>query len=62
MFEREGVSEPGELAIVGGENQVRDLIGELAEAGVTDYAASEFTTNADEGERTRAVLKSLATG
>lgn len=60
MFEREGVSEPGELALIGDENQVQDRIAELADAGVTDYAASEFTTNADEAERTRAVLKALA--
>jgi len=57
MFEREGVTEPGELGLVGAESRVRDLISELAEAGVTDYAASEFTTNPGEQERTRELLK-----
>ena len=57
MFEREGVNEPGELALVGGESRVSDLIEELAEAGVTDFAPSEFTTNEDERERTRGLLK-----
>ncbi len=59
MFEREGVSEPGELALVGSESRVRDLIAELADAGVTDYAASEFTTNDEERDQTRRVLKEL---
>ncbi len=59
MFEREGVSEPGELGIVGSEAQVEDQLAELADAGVTDYAASEFTPSPDERERTRALLKSL---
>ncbi len=59
MFEREGVSEPGELALVGSESRVIDLIAELADAGVTDYAASEFTTNDEERDQTRHVLKEL---
>jgi F420-dependent oxidoreductase-like protein len=62
MFEREGVSEPGELAIVGSESRVQDLVEELADAGVTDYAASEFTTTADERERTRQLLIGLTGG
>ncbi len=62
MFEREGVSEPGELAIVGSESRVKDLVEELADAGVTDYAASEFTTTADERERTRQLLIGLTGG
>jgi alkanesulfonate monooxygenase SsuD/methylene tetrahydromethanopterin reductase-like flavin-dependent oxidoreductase (luciferase family) len=60
MFEREGVSEPGELALVGSESRVRNFIAELADAGVTDYAASEFTTNDEERDHTRQVLKELA--
>jgi 5,10-methylenetetrahydromethanopterin reductase len=60
MFEREGVSEPGELALVGEEDQVREQLAALAHAGVTDYAASEFVTSADEAQRTRALLKLAA--
>ena len=60
MFEREGVSEPGDLGIVGSEAQVEEALGVLAEAGVTDYAASEFTPSPDEKLRTRALLKRLA--
>lgn len=60
MFEREGVSEPGELGLVGSEAQVEEQLAVLVEAGVTDYAASEFTPSPDERERTRALLKRLA--
>lgn len=59
MFEREGIEGPGQLAIVGNEDQVRAAIEEMREAGVTDFAASEFTTNDDERQRTRALLKQL---
>ena len=60
MFEREGVSEPGDLGIVGSEAEVEDALGVLAVAGVTDFAASEFTPTPDEKARTRALLKRLA--
>ncbi len=60
MFEREGVREPGELGVVGSEAEVEHALGVLAAAGVTDFAASEFTPNPDEKLRTRALLKRLA--
>ncbi|HIG41012.1 MAG: TIGR03564 family F420-dependent LLM class oxidoreductase [bacterium] len=56
MFEREGVSEPGELAIVGSESKVLDQLAEVAASGVTDFAASQFTTNDDERAQTRDLL------
>ena len=59
MFEREGVAEPGELALVGNASRVSDLVAELAEAGVTDFAASEFTTNEQERDQTRELLTTL---
>jgi len=59
MFEREGVAEPGDLALVGSASRVSELVAELAEAGVTDYAASEFTTNEQERDQTRDLLKTL---
>ena len=60
MFAREGVTEPGELAIAGSEAQVEDLIGALAEAGVTDFSVSEATPSPEERLRTRELLKRLA--
>lgn len=62
MFEREGITQPGELALVGSQAKVEDMLQEMADAGVTDFAASEFTTNEDEKEQTRGLLKNLALG
>ncbi|MFT7598735.1 MAG: 5,10-methylenetetrahydromethanopterin reductase [Acidimicrobiales bacterium] len=59
MFEREGVSEPGELGLVGSESEVEDKLANLAAAGVTDFAASEFAPSPDDRERTRGLLKRL---
>lgn len=60
MFEREGVSEPGELAIVGDETRVAAGIEAMAKAGVTDFAASAFTVSDDERTATRSLLNHLA--
>lgn len=59
MFDREGVEGPGDLAIVGDEAFVRGKIDELADAGVTDFAATEFTKTLADRTRTRALLKSI---
>lgn len=59
MFDREGVDGPADVALIGGEDQVRDAIASLAAAGVTDFAATEFATTDEERERTRALLAAL---
>ena len=59
MFEREGVTEPGEIGLVGSEAEVEEMLAGLAEVGVTDFSASEFTPFPDERERTRELLKRL---
>ncbi len=59
MFEREGVDGPADVAVVGGASEVRDRLLALAEAGVTDFAASEFTRTPEERTRTRQLLKEL---
>jgi len=59
MFAREGVAGPAELAIVGSKSAVADGISAMAEAGVTDFAASEFCLSRDEYEQTRATLINL---
>jgi 5,10-methylenetetrahydromethanopterin reductase len=61
MFEREGISETGDLAMIGSEDEVEEMIARLASAGVTDYAASEFGLNSDDRARSRALLTRLAT-
>jgi 5,10-methylenetetrahydromethanopterin reductase len=60
MLDREGASGPADVAIVGDEDTVAAQIGALAEAGVTDFVAGEYTGGAD-GARTRAFLRTLLT-
>ena len=62
MFDREGVTGPADVAIVGSQTEVTDGLSALAEAGVTDFAASEFCLNERERNATRALLKSLNHG
>jgi F420-dependent oxidoreductase-like protein len=59
MFEREGAAGPAEVAIVGSEAEVRERIDAMADAGVTDFAASEFALNGEERQATRALLCSM---
>lgn len=59
-MEQEGVEAPGDLCLIGGESAVRDLIGEYAESGVTDFVALEIGSRGDEWSRTRALLKECA--
>ncbi|MBI5089566.1 MAG: TIGR03564 family F420-dependent LLM class oxidoreductase [Actinobacteria bacterium] len=60
MMDREGVSGPRDLAIVGSEAEVHDQLAELASVGVTDLNAAVFAGTPDESDRTRSVLRSLA--
>ena len=59
MLDREGVAGPGDLAILGSEQEVVDGVGALAEVGVTDFAAAEVGATPDEREATRAALRQL---
>ena len=61
MFEREGVSGPSEVAIVGSRSEVEDQIGSLAESGVTDFAPSEYCLKKEEWIATRELLIDLVT-
>jgi alkanesulfonate monooxygenase SsuD/methylene tetrahydromethanopterin reductase-like flavin-dependent oxidoreductase (luciferase family) len=56
MFDREGAATPGDVAIVGSRNEVNDKLSEMAQAGATDFAVSEFTRNPKEKEETRALI------
>jgi alkanesulfonate monooxygenase SsuD/methylene tetrahydromethanopterin reductase-like flavin-dependent oxidoreductase (luciferase family) len=59
MLDREGLEGPEDLAVIGDEASVRARLEAFAAAGVTDLAASEFGTTADERHRTRALLRDL---
>jgi F420-dependent oxidoreductase-like protein len=60
MLDREGVTGPEGVAIVGTEEEVSARIQDLAAAGVTDFAAGEYGTDS-EAKRTRDLLVSLVT-
>ncbi|MEU7003964.1 TIGR03564 family F420-dependent LLM class oxidoreductase [Nonomuraea sp. NPDC046570] len=55
MLDREGAAGPGDVALVGTEDDVREQIEALAAHGVTDFVAAEYGSR----ERTRALLKDL---
>jgi F420-dependent oxidoreductase-like protein len=59
MLDREGLEGPGDVSIVGNEDQVREQLGEVESAGDTDLAAVSFGGSGDERSRTRALLRSL---
>ena len=59
MLDKEGVAGPADVAIVGSASEVADRISALAEVGVTDFAAVDFSANEDETEATRAAVKGL---
>ncbi|HCG71407.1 MAG TPA: LLM class F420-dependent oxidoreductase, partial [Gammaproteobacteria bacterium] len=61
MFEREGVDGPADLALVGSPAEVADGIAELAAAGVTDFAPSEYCLSTQQRQQTRALLKKITT-
>jgi len=58
MLDREGYEGPGDIAIIGGAEEVEDRVRALADAGVTTFAASEFGSR-DQRAATRELLVSL---
>ncbi len=58
MLDREKAAGPGDVALVGDEDAVAGQILALADAGVTDFVATEFAHGQDR-ERTRALLKAV---
>jgi 5,10-methylenetetrahydromethanopterin reductase len=59
MLDREGVREPGDVTVTGSEDAVAAQIAALADAGVTDFVALEYS-HGDDQQRTRTLLGSLA--
>ena len=57
MLDREGAASPGDVALTGDEKALRDALGRLRDAGVTDFAASFFDAEEGAAERTRAFLR-----
>ncbi len=61
MLDREGAAGPADVAIIGDEEAVARQILALADCGVTDFVAGEYAKG-DERERTRQLLRRLASG
>jgi F420-dependent oxidoreductase-like protein len=57
MLDREGAAQPGDVAIAGGEKELRTALGRVRDAGVTHFAASLYEADAGCAERTRAFLR-----
>jgi F420-dependent oxidoreductase-like protein len=58
MLEREGVKGPADICEIGDEKQVGEALDDLADMGVTDLRATELAPTSEDGERTRALLRS----
>lgn len=57
MLDREGAAGPADVCIIGDDAHVGAALDQLAEGGVTDFAALELPTNDEERARTREFLK-----
>lgn len=62
VMDAEGAGGPGDVSIVGSDDDVRAGLAAFADAGVTDFAALEFVAGADDREATRALLADVAAG
>ena len=60
MFEREGVSSPSGVAVVGSRAEVEDHIGRIAAAGATDFAPTIFGLTGDERHQSMELLTDLS--
>ena len=59
MLDREGASGPADIVIAGSASECVERISALADVGVTDFAAVEFSDVPDEADATRAMLRTL---
>lgn len=62
VMDTEGAGGPADVSLVGTEDEVRAGLDAFADAGATDFAALEFSTDGDELAATRALLASAAAG
>ncbi|GAA5149957.1 TIGR03564 family F420-dependent LLM class oxidoreductase [Pseudonocardia eucalypti] len=60
VLDAEGARGPGDVAVVGDAATVRTALTDLAAAGATDFAATEFGTTRDEFIATRTLLSEVA--
>jgi len=60
MLDREGAAGPADVAVVGGEEAVRDVFESFARAGTTELIAVNYSDQPEEHDRTRTLLRTLA--
>lgn len=60
MFEREGASGPGDVALVGTRDQVTEMLAVVAQAGTTDFAATLYAETPEEKSETIDFLSDFA--
>lgn len=60
MMAREGITSPGEMALIGDEHEVGALLDELEAAGVDDVLAIELAVSPDDARRTRDLIAARA--
>ena len=58
MLDREGLNGPGDLALVGDENELRAGLARLRDIGISDFTAAIESSDPDMAARTRAFLAS----
>jgi hypothetical protein len=59
ILDREGLATVADAGLIGNEESCRAALAELADAGVTDFAAAVFGPSAEERERTLALLRDV---
>lgn len=59
ILDREGAAGPADISLIGDEATVRAGLTAMADAGVTDFAASLFIPRNEDRERTLAVLRDI---
>lgn len=60
MLDKAGLAGPGDVALVGNEDEVGTRLEMLREAGIDEFVASLFARTPDDKERTRKLLQSFA--
>jgi 5,10-methylenetetrahydromethanopterin reductase len=59
MLDREGAAGPADIVVAGSAQECAERISALADVGVTDFAAVEFSADPDEAAATREMLRTL---
>ena len=59
MLDRESLSGPEDICVIGNEREIRDQLRATFDSGADDVIAVEFGSNKEDEARTRQALRSL---